>query len=193
MMNKTFKNNENNKLYNVAIYSETNNTVILENKTDNEILSYPLDVFNELITSGAYSEAAQSKIKLAKKCDKQSTAEKIAIFAKTLLGCVESETDYIIKREDAKANKFLLVYVNPTTKKFRNLAELFIKVRANTLDTFIREEEIASGLDYNRTLAETHKAHNYNFWIEYSVRNEEELIKATVKQLISNHKATLTA
>lgn len=187
---KTYTNNTTKKTYNVAIDSKTDDIVILA--SGNETLAFTHEALENAVKSGEFT-ATEEKIALAKKCNKQSTEQKLHDFASVLLDSVKDENDYIIKREDAKANKFLLVYVNPSTKKFRNIAELFCKVRANIMSIFIREENIAENIDYNKELALMHKAHNYNFWIETSTALSKEEMQKAVLTMINNHKKTIKA
>ena len=203
---ETYRDTRDNTMWTISAVNTDNNTIVLKGKNNAVKTLKSTKLFDMGILAKVETETTKkgraSLIK-TEKASKDNNNEKMDAFIEECknalspyitgtitIGDVTHTSPYYFKWENNK-RKLVLTYVDETTKQWKNVTELFYKVRFNSIHCFLRDEKDAIGLAYNATLASENRGRGYNFHIEYHMENTMDAINNFIKTVAINHIASV--
>lgn len=199
---ETYKDTRDNSLWTISAINTENNTIVLKGK-DNAVKTLKsAKLFEKGLLEKVETETAKkgrASLVKTEKASKENNDNKVDTFiekckdalspyisGQTTIGDKDVTSPYYLKWENKK-RKLVLSYVDDKTKQWKNVCELFYKVRFDSIHCFLRDDKTATGLVFDKALATENKGRGYNFHIEYHMENTTDAINNFIKTVVTNY------
>lgn len=200
-LKETYKDTRDNTMWTVSAINTDNNTIVLKGKNNavRTLKSTKLFESETLVKVETTTKKGRATLVKTEKASKENNDSKVDDFiekckdalnpyinGETTIGDKDITSPYFFKWENKK-RKLVLSYVDDKTKQWKNITELFYKVRFDSIHCFLRDDNIANGLVFDKALATENKGRGYNFHIEYHMENTTDAINNFIATVVKNY------